>query len=412
MLTELKENWVLLDASSSPHLGDFVLNEIAQTLKVIGANPKIIKLFQDGQPVDPNGLLRTLQELKPNRIVFTNATAWRFFSVLTNVECPKYSLWFDDPVSRAEDTRIVDEFKEGSKRSDFKIFVWDRYWREKIKKDWDIDSHHIELAARPEDYYTSTIELTDDVVFIGNLHSKSEMQRCYFMMPRIFQKIIDDWVEPTFNFLNAPRSSSWDQVINGVLNNWSAGDQRLFHDICERNLNHLVNLRWYLWANAKNYVRVEMLRKALEVTPVRMMTETKQLVHAGPQEIKYMVGDFSGRLKIHETCSYKAKELCQLYHYGCLHIQATDPQSVYGGIPYRVYQTAASGRPLLTDFKTDWGQSFEFDKEIIPYSWNFQDTLNKCLSTPDVMKQVGKDARIRFEKDHTWNNRIERMISL
>jgi len=101
MIEELKETWVLLDASSSDHLGDFVLNEIAQTLKGLKANPKIIKLLQGGNPVDPNGLLQTIQSLNPNRIVFTNATAWRFYSVLCHVECPKYSLWFDDPVSRA-----------------------------------------------------------------------------------------------------------------------------------------------------------------------------------------------------------------------------------------------------------------------------------------------------------------------
>jgi len=309
----------------------------------------------------------------------------------------------------------VEELKEGSKRSDFKILIWDRYWREKVKNMWGVDSGHIELAARPEDFYTSTIELTDDVVFIGSLHSKAELHRCYFMLPKIFQKIVDDWTGSNvqFTFMSVGKNESWDRVIDAILSSWAPGDARLFRDICERNLNHLVSLRWYLWAYAKNYVRIDMLRNALEITPVRMMTETKQLVHASAQEIKYMVGDFSGRLKIHETHSYSGKDLGQLYHYGHLHLQATDPQSVYGGIPYRVYQTAASGRPLLTDFRTDWEESFAFNTEIIPYSaFDFQSKLRECLETQHRTLDVGKNARKKFEERHTWTHRIEQLINL
>jgi spore maturation protein CgeB len=109
-----------------------------------------------------------------------------------------------------------------------------------------------------------------------------------------------------------------------------------------------------------------------------------------------------------DTSDFKASDLGQLYHAGVVQIQATDPQSVLGGIPYRVFQTAASGKALITDLKSELVECFEPETEILGYRsmQEFTSQLSKALKNPTHLAEIGRAAHQRFEKEHTWSHRL------
>lgn len=409
---KLKESWVLLDATPQPHITDFNIKQMTVALRQLGADAGILKLYTNGKDEDPNVIYETIRQKQPKNIVWSGPGGWRYWNVLKLYQGTKINLWFDDPVMRIDSHQIEHQVREGAATVSF--FCWDNYWSDKFITEYGIMAQNIHLAALESEYYTSTISLTDDLVFIGNLHSSHDIAVSKANLPPIFQKVA---TECEYYIKNDKRIASWDVIIDRVLDLWPKGDQQLFKDICEKNSTHLMNLRWFVWVLSKNEVRVRMLKKATARHPVRMFCEMKQLHHANKAEIQALVGCHDKRLIIQETSQYKSEELCQLYHYGILNLQAVDPQSMNTGIPYRVFQCAAAGKALLTDYRNQWNTAFEPDKEILFYDLEesqfnqpytlFEDKLEWCLSNKEAIKEIGMAARRRFEKDHTWKKRIE-----
>lgn len=401
--------WVLLDGATFVGAKDFTLSEMESELESRGIKVFRIPICPGGQEICPKELGKVLNQLMPKYIVWNGAAAWRFYDVIKATQAKRISLWFDDPIMPGEAFNVE---KTISSSLLVNFFCWDEYWAGEMVKKWNfipptVDQIH--LAASPRDYYTSEVHLTDDIVFIGHLHSQYELDKTRDCMPSIFNKAARD---ATAYIIGKNHIPSADVVLGEVLKSWSAGSARLFNDLIIRNQAHIRNLKWYIWAISKNMVRTRMLSSAIEVAPVRMFSETKQLNHASVPEIQQMVGDCSGKkLMVFDSTTYNSKDLCQLYHYGRLHIQATDPQSVVTGIPYRVFQTAAAGRALLTDYKPGWEKVFEPEKEILFYEpETFQSRLSGAYQEKEKLEEIGRAARTRFENEHTWAHRIDQII--
>jgi spore maturation protein CgeB len=110
------------------------------------------------------------------------------------------------------------------------------------------------------------------------------------------------------------------------------------------------------------------------------------------------------------TDSVPFESLGHLYHYGALHIQATDPQSVDSGVPYRMFQTGMSGKPLLTDWKPGWSNLFsKTDYFVYEKYEEIPDLIEKAMSDKDVLKEKGKLNHKRCIDNHTWGHRIAKL---
>lgn len=402
------KEYLLLDGATYPGTSDFTLNQIGQELAFQGKEVGIVPLCMGGKEMPYEEFKKIMDTNDPSYIIWNGAAAWRFWPILKDYNLSnRISLWYDDPFMPSEYFGVDSEISKSAMFTN--IFCWDDHWCNMMQSKWGANAEPTHLAASPREYYTSDIHLTEDLVFIGNLHSYHEIERVKHSLPRIYRKVADEAEKYIKNFGIIP---DWMRLINMIVNSWSDGTKTLWIDLCHRNREHLRSLRWFVWALSKNEVRIRMLKKAIKIHPVRMFCETRQLNHASIEEIQHMIGDYSRKnLMIFDTSDYRSHELCQLYHYGMLHLEATDPQSVTTGIPYRVFQCAASGRPLLTDFKLGWENQFEPGKEILFYGEeNFEETLEKTIKEKDKLHDVGKYASERFLKDHTWAKRLEQIL--
>lgn len=406
---ETEPQIVLLEAADSRHGHDFVLQQIGLEYNRQGIEPKLINLLRGSAPLAPEILKRTLDELKPQTIITAGAAAFRHWPIIKNVHARKISLWFDEPFLRAEAHGVVDEMKDAGKRSDTDIYCWDPFWSDRMLSQWGIPTKGLDLAANPMEYYTSTINLSDDAVFLGHLHSPKDIGHVVDTLNPLFKRIYlhcMDFIENNFQIPN------WHSLIESSVMSMGDGDIRLYRDTETNQPMNLCSLRKAVWMQSKNALRVRMLKRALKVTNVTIFSEMTQLSHANEHELRGLLGYYGNKLKVFDTSGYESKKLCQLYHYGKIHLQATDPQSVYRGVPLRVFQTMASGKVLLTDTKRDWKEIFEAGKEALTYETEdqFEETLKMSLETPDTLKDIGHAARQRFLLEHTWEMRFRQMI--
>lgn len=400
------KTWMLLDCAPSRNSFSFTLQQIAKALNAQKIEPVFVNLAKDGVPLDPKALRNILKRDNPDYILWDGCGAYRHWDVIKESKSKKINTIFDDPVMRSEGFGVVKQMIDAHNHG-VNFFCWDPYWADVMMLDWGIIAHPIELAALPDEYYPSTIRLSDDVVFIGHLHSPRDIDHKITIMNRMFQKVAKDIQNqlPKFKYGSI---KSWDLLIEDMVDSYSAGDKQLFHDTSYTQPNDLYTLRNLVWMMSKNENRIRILKRALKVHDVSMFCEMSILDHCSEHEVRSLLGEWGPRLTMFSTTGAHMKHLGQCYHYGKIHIQATDPQSVYAGIPYRVYQTAGAGRPLLTDYKRDWNKSFTYGTDFETYESEdeFENKLSLLLKEEDKLKYLGDNIRLRFDTQHTWKHRL------
>lgn len=401
---------IILDCSPNGIEGSN--RHIIQWMNKKCVHPHLIKLCPNGQWLGDRQLYDECAKIRPDLILWDGVMPWRYSEVLKKNECRKVNLWFDDPVMRIEGLDFVDRVKECAKREDFEFHIWDSYWQERCEKLFGIKSSLIHLSADEDEYYPSDTQLSDECVFIGGLHSKSEIEKRIGWCNPIFKKVIKSSLEYVSGLSIESEIPPWDYVENLNIKSLGTGDLKLYREMKEMDPGQHLQLRWCIWAHSKNEVRIKALKEVLKVSKLLIFTDTKQKGHANEDEIKYMLEDYGDNLKVVDTSDVHASKLGNLYHYGALHIGSTDPQSVHTGIPYRVFQTMASGRPLLTDEKPGWGDFLGNNissSNYISYS-NPTEIAEKIPEAIKNGKELGESARSSFEMFHTWPNRLQYII--
>ena len=415
--------WALLDAN--PTREDFTLRQVARALKKQGHEAAAMRVFDGSRLKDPSEVSRILQGFAPDRILWCSITGLAYTEIWmeepwTNV--PKIILWFDDPVMPVDRYGLGNTMKLTARTPNFFHGIWDGYWREQARMRWGVRGHAIHLSADEEEYSPEARSMVDvrrstqEVVFIGMLHSAKDIVQRISSLPRglgALAATVRMWLRDFGKSSDEGGAmhgvGAWDLMWKEALRAVQPKERVLCEAEAGRDPLAVWRLRWALWAMAKNAVRVNILRQALQVAPLRVFCEQKQLEHASETEWRALLGEPGDRLRIVDTSDLKAEELGALYHHGALHLQATDPQSVWGGIPYRVFQCAASGRALLTDLRPELESAFAVGGEVLGYRGgaDFIPVLEAALADPERLQQVGKAGRERFEREHTWRHRLE-----
>lgn len=369
--------------------------------------PHLISIFHQAKMMPETEFYEALKNIKPDLIIFIGVLAWKYADTLKACDGIKVNLWFDDPVMRIEGMGFTEAVKSCSRLSDFEFYVWDNYWADECMIKFGMNAKIMHLAEDGDEYFECDTQLSDECVFIGGLHSMGEIQKRRQWVNKVAQKIIDSSMNYVSNFKG--EIPSWDVVESEAKSGLSAGDLRLFQDIEKLDPGEVLQMRWCIWAHSKNEVRIRALREVLKASPLMIFTDMRQKGHANEGELRYFIGDFSKRLKVVDTSG--AKTMAHLYHYGALHIGATDPQSVKEGIPYRNFQTMASGRPLLTDIKPGWSEAL---KATPYYAYGLPDEIeekvSEILRDKKGMKDMGHSSRMTFELHHTWDHRLASII--
>lgn len=397
-----EKKWLIISSTEPPQHG-FTDQQTYLALKKAGVKPYYLYNNIELE------LELALQNHKFDCIYWEGCNGWNYWPTLKNVLCQKINVWYDDPVMRMDLVDAKETMQDGYRRHQVKFFTWDSYWCNKLLMEYGIDAEECHLAASPEDYYESNFSCDKYPIFIGALHSQEKIDQLVRPLVEPFQSMIkmveDDLSKNTV-------IPSWDMYERLSQNSLSDGDKRLFKELCEFDPDSQFRFRNAIWMMSKNQVRINMLKAALEVTPVLMFADTKQLGHASGAEVKAMLGDTRDRLKFRDTTGIRSDKLGKFYHWSWIHLQATDPQSVHTGFPYRMFQTQASGRCLLTDYKEDWKKHFNLGETMVAYDSKeeLKERLNTLIGNQSLCKEIGRKARREFESKHTWKHRLENFL--
>ncbi len=365
----------------------------------------------------PEQITREIEEQAPDLIM------WVSDCVLPFAECleggpvrniPKVSLWFDDYMRTFALPLCPEKHQRLVKECSLKTYVWDGFWRKKFQERFNIFSYPIHLGADEIECFPSEPThfkgFEDSLIFVGNTPSFDSIKKEASLMPLPCSQIIllTQEIIARSPYGRLPYEA-YDEAFHSLSAKGKTAVTHFRRDIAQ---NILINR--LVWMLGKREVRIRILRLAAQQRQVVILSGHSDKFFADAAEFGRDIGQSRHPLKFINTAHVKLDELGCLYHIGGLHLQATDPQSVEGGIPFRVFETSASGRPLLSDFKPELGDCFKSDLEMLYYQndQDFSDKLQEALKNPARLKEIGEAACQRFLKEHTWTHRFRHVVEM
>jgi spore maturation protein CgeB len=109
-----------------------------------------------------------------------------------------------------------------------------------------------------------------------------------------------------------------------------------------------------------------------------------------------------------DTREMPARSWQGLFHTGRFQVQITDPQSVDGGLPFRVFECAACAVPLLSDHRPELAEIFPGNLSVALASSEagLAEETARLMATPArELRAQGRAQHQRFLTDHTWEAR-------
>lgn len=357
-----------------------------------------------------------IEAARPDLIV------WIMDAVLTVAECletealrgvPKVSLWFDDHLRTLPIQKYPERHRRLCEHGMLQTWIWDGYWRERFTRQFSVPCAPVHLAADEFDCFpgepTHFRGCEDALIFIGNIPSLEHITRECGMLPAACRELV-------LNTQQVLAASIYGRMGYDALEEACEAlprKQRMVVDRFREDLFHRILLNRFVWMLAKREVRLRILRLATQQRRLVILSGHTNKTFVGAGEMARDLGATRHPVQFIDTNHVPLHQLGCLYHIGGLHLQATDPQSVEGGIPFRVFETAASGRPLLSDFKTELAGCFIPGREILCFQsdQDFPDALGDTIRRWGELAEIGRAAHARFLREHTWRHRFEDMVA-
>lgn len=337
----------------------------------------------------------------------------------------KALLFYDDPMSSFLLFGRNHPFIQAPAAHNVLFFIWDGWWREKMRAvaGWQSIPTHLaaETSRFSPDHHAVIPAIAHCVVFMGNIPSLKVLEEIPAALPDPHRKAA---LLTRRKIAEGPYALNPFDALDEVILNLPSPDREQIISQTEsylqscpdfsRPLAPHIQLRKFAWHLGKRETRLRALRAAVRAGPLAILSNLKQAGVAGERELqRELTGPNNRELLFVDTSQAAYHHLAHLYRSGLLQLQSTDPQSVAGGIPYRVFQSAACAVPLLSDFKQELGECFASDQEILLYKDNHDlpDALQKALANPARLREIGDAAHQRFLKEHTWTHRMAALLA-
>jgi hypothetical protein len=382
-----------------------------------GWKPSMVWIRDNHDKLRPSKIIsQEIEAENPNLIVWIMDTALPVAECLQSSaikDIPKASLWFDD-YERAYAIHVHSEAHQSlSQSGNLKTYIWDGYWRKQFSQKFSVPCSPIHLAADP--IYNQPGEPThfkgfdDSVIFIGNVPSLNFIEKETEILPQPCRRLIE---YARVILSEAPYGTSPYSARDEAFESLPTKSKKVVEHFREDIAKNIL-LNRLVWMLAKRETRIRILRLAAQQRQLVVLSGHSDKSFVKVDELSRDLKGVTRPVKFISTDHVEPDHLGCLYHIGGLHLQATDPQSIEGGIPFRVFETAASARPLLSDFKPELAGCFQEDREMLYYQndQDFSDCLAAAFKESARWTEIGRAAHERFLKEHTWQHRFEQISS-
>jgi hypothetical protein len=264
----------------------------------------------------------------------------------------KIYLWFDDYYRSPKTLARPEIWSDWQSRHKVRVGIWDGYWRCQWKKLTGGEAFPLHLAADPRQIRPGCEpwckDWSDRAVFVGTIPSRKSLDEFAAAFPAHMRRFLEEvcvamntaaWpfrpyeiAQKTRSFLPMRYTRAIDATLKdpGILALW----------------NHL------LWRWGKRIARLRGLAAVGQAGPLAIFSGHRTEAYAEETEIRAALPK-GVNLAYADTKDVPSQQWGRLFRTGKFQVQITDPQSIEGGLPFRVFECGASAVPLLSDHRSE-----------------------------------------------------------
>jgi glycosyltransferase involved in cell wall biosynthesis len=324
---------------------------------------------------------------------------------LTSVQ--KISVWFDDYYRSPKTLRSPETWIEWQKNYGVSVGIWDGYWRCQWQKLTGFEAFPIHLAADPRLFRPNAepwnAEWSERAVFTGTIPSFKSLDTFAKAFPAPLRRLLEEvcvamseaaWPLKPYDLAQSCRSFLGIKYGNAI-------DAMLKDPTAYALWNHL------LWRWGKRIARLRGLSAVAKEGPLAILSGHGTESYAGEEELRAVLPEGIDFVYA-DTSKVPASAWKGLFRTGKFQLQITDPQSIESGIPFRVFECAACGVPLLSDGRPGLDALFPSRNGLVtaPSEASLQSAAARLFqASKEDMEIGGKAFNRQFQEKHTWEIR-------
>lgn len=268
-------------------------------------------------------------------------------------QTPKGSLWFDDFLRSPATLGGWAHWGRWQREDRVRVFVWDAYWREQWRTATGNEAHPIQLGVDPADFDPGAPALRPDwagrCVFVGTVPARSALESSALGLPAGLRTELDGFVA---DLESAPwpirAYALWTRRMEAL-----PAKRRLLAERLAKDPGSLAVVHQLVWRWGKRIARLRGLRAAVRGGPVGLFCGHGSEPYAGEEELRRELRESGDGIQFMDTLHLAPGAWSGLFNSGLCQLQVMDPQSIEGGLPFRVFEAAACGRALISDTRPE-----------------------------------------------------------
>ena len=324
----------------------------------------------------------------------------------------KVSLWFDDYYRSPKTLAHPEIWTDWQKKYGVRVGIWDDYWRCQWKKLTGFDAFPTHLAADPRVLRPGAESWNrawnERAAFIGTVPSLKSLEKFSEAFPAYLRRFLDEiceamrvafWPIKPYDICQSSRSFLGIKYARAI-------DAALKEPASLALWNHL------LWRWGKRIARLRGLSAVAQAGSIAIMSGHGTESFAGEDELRAALPRGIDMV-FADTTSVPERLWRGLFQTGKFQLQITDPQSMEGGLPFRVFECGACGVPLLSDHRSELTTLFPEGSGLItaPTEAGLKERAARMfqMSKPEL-GDLGQRLHQNFMAQHTWEIRWRQLM--
>jgi hypothetical protein len=324
----------------------------------------------------------------------------------------KISLWFDDYYRSPRTLAHPEIWTDWQTRHGVRVGIWDGYWRCQWKALTGAEAFPIHLAADPRQLRPTAEawrkEWNERAVFVGTVPSQKSLDDFAAAFPGHLRRFLDE-------VCAAMHTAAWPIRPYEISQKCRSFLPMRYTRAIEATLKEPAVLALWnhvLWRWGKRIARLRGLGAVAKAGPLAILSGHGTEVYAGEDELRAALPPGID-LVYADTKSVNAQHWSRLFRTGKFQVQITDPQSIEGGLPFRVFECGACAMPLLSDHRSELAALFPPGQGVFTAidEASLQLVAGQMfqMSRRELDKQ-GQSLNQNVLAGHTWQVRWQRLV--